>query len=75
MAARMGQPCPGDYIWYRADWVSSVRCACGNSARRPVWEWASVHRVDSRRKLWQLVEKMRCSRCGARRPATELTQK
>ncbi|RKK04811.1 hypothetical protein EBE87_20230 [Pseudoroseomonas wenyumeiae] len=72
----MGQPCPGDYIWYRQEWVLTVRCStegCSEGASRPVWEWAALHKMDSRRKLWELVARMKCSKCGAKKPHSELT--
>jgi len=73
-AARMGQPCPGDRIWYRQDWVLHVRCACGHGAHRPVWRWAADGRMDSRRPIWELVARMRCSRCGGKASSTQLTE-
>jgi len=74
-AARMGQPCPGDRIWYRQDWVLHLSCACGHGASRSVREWAALRRIDGEKRLWELVARMKCSRCGAKAPGTELTRR
>lgn len=69
----MGQPCPADPIWHRESYTLAVTCrGCGHSASLPVWEWAALHRVDSRIRLGRLVERMTCTRCGRRGPAAKL---
>jgi hypothetical protein len=34
-AANMGQPCPADPIWYREDWILTVRCRVRAAASTP----------------------------------------
>jgi hypothetical protein len=70
----MGAPCPADPIWYREGCSMKVTCqGCGRSTIKKVRTWAVMGGLDSRVRLGQLVESLRCMGCGSKNPRVEVS--
>jgi hypothetical protein len=63
---------PVDPIWYRQHEVLHLRCRCGHQARAMVGVLALQSGLSGQQHLWELVERLRCSRCGARHPEVKI---
>jgi hypothetical protein len=51
----------------------TVTCrGCGRTDTRWVWEWATAGNVDSRLRMWELLERIQCRECGQRDPAAKV---
>ena len=71
-AANYNRPKPIDPIWYRLECDLSVQCACGHGFRETVGAFVRRHRLNQAMKLHQLIDRLRCTRCGGR-PYGEVT--
>jgi hypothetical protein len=67
-----GSPKPVDPIWYRQHETLHVRCRCGHQASGTIGRIALKAGMGGQERLWRLVERLRCSRCGARDPAVRI---
>ena len=67
-----GSPQPVDPIWYRRHERLYVRCRCGHSASGVIGRVARHAGMSEHERLWQMVERLRCSKCGAREPAVRV---
>jgi ribosomal protein S27E len=73
MAANMGSTCPADPIWYRRARTMTVTCTgCGRSASKSVEAWAQAGGFGQDARIWQVLEKVKCSGCGARNPKADV---
>jgi hypothetical protein len=61
-----GSPQPVDPVWYRERDYLHLACGCGHKAALQVGPLAYRHGLASNTRLYQLVDLLRCSRCGAR---------
>lgn len=68
MSANMHRPKPVDPIWYRRHATIHVHCPCGHHAKMIVGDVARRYRVPDSVLLYELLKRLRCSRCGARDP-------
>jgi hypothetical protein len=51
----------------------TVTCReCARTDTRLVWEWATAGNVDSRLRMWELLERIRCSECGQKNPMAKV---
>ena len=62
-----GSPKPVDPLWYRRhDGVLRAWCRCGHHAEVRLVEVERRHRLSPDMRVYQVVERLRCSRCGQR---------
>jgi hypothetical protein len=67
-----GSPRPTDPIWYRQHETLRIRCRCGHHASALVGLLAARSGLSGQQRLWELIERLRCSQCGARHPEAEI---
>lgn len=60
-----GSPQPVDPVWYRRRQQFKLACRCGHAALMPIGALAGRHGISGETRLWQIIERLRCSRCGA----------
>jgi hypothetical protein len=75
MAANYGRPKPVDPLWYRFGWHLHVCCLCGHAARVELQDFAAWHALPASLRLYQLMERLRCSACGQRPIVAELVSR
>jgi hypothetical protein len=69
-----GSPKPPYPIWLRAHYNLHLRCECGHQASAGVADLARRHRLPVDLHLWELVARLRCSRCAAKPEHVDLSQ-
>lgn len=67
-----GSPQPVDPVWYRKWEYLHLACGCGHKAALQIGPLARRHGLATDTRLYQLVDLMRCSRCGAKPAAVEV---
>lgn len=70
MAANYGRPKPVDPLWYRSGWSISIHCACGRHHVQRLDRFAAERAIPRDLQLGPLIDRLRCSQCGAR-PSAE----
>lgn len=66
MAANYNRPKPVDPVAYRGACTIRVRCVCGRQIADRLDHFAQMHRILPHTKLYELMARLRCRRCGAR---------
>lgn len=62
-----GSPQPVDPLWYRRHHgVLRAWCRCGHHAEVRLVELERRHRLSSNIRVYQVIERLRCSHCGQR---------
>ena len=62
-----GSPQPVDLLWYRRhDGVLRAWCRCGHYAEVRLVEMERRYRLSPYMRVYQMIERLRCSRCGQR---------
>lgn len=59
-------PQPVDPVWYRHFDYLHLGCACGHRAALQIGPLARRHGMARETKLYQVIDRMLCSRCGGR---------
>lgn len=72
MAANYGRPKPVDPVWYRMTRILSVRCGCGHGREVLIGDLVQRHRLPRDMRLYEVIGRMRCEKCGARGPSAEV---
>lgn len=65
-AANYNRPKPVDQIAWRRYCILRVRCACGRSVEGSVAAFESAFNLPPTMRLYELIDRLRCSTCGAR---------
>jgi hypothetical protein len=61
-----GSPKPVDRIsWRRGEWLH-LSCQCGHRAALHIGALALQHELSPAMRLYRVIDRMRCSRCGAK---------
>ena len=71
MAANYNRPKPIDPMWDRTNCYISIHCGCGRHRTDRVGAFAAEADVSFKLRLYELIARLRCSRCG-RRPSAEV---
>lgn len=74
MAANYNRPKPIDPIWYRSSCWLRIRCACGNNVIEQLGRFARRNRIHPDTLAHELIERLRCSRCGSPPSFAEVTR-
>lgn len=67
-----GTPQPVDPLWYRRLDYLHLGCACGHRAAVQIGLLARRHGLAHDARLYQLIARLRCSRCGTRPNAMDV---
>jgi hypothetical protein len=67
-----GSPQPVDPIWYRQHEWLHLSCRCGHRAALHIGALALQHELAGSVRLYQIIDRMRCQRCGARPAGIEV---
>lgn len=67
-----GSPQPVDPVWYRRLDYLHLTCGCGHRAALQIGALAQSRGLASDTRLFQIVDRMRCSQCGAGPSAVEV---
>jgi hypothetical protein len=61
-----GSPKPADRLsWRRGEWLH-LSCQCGHRAALHIGALALQHELSLEMRLYRVIDRMRCSRCGAK---------
>ncbi len=75
MAANYGRPKPVDPLWYRFGWRLQARCLCGHAASEELQAFAPKRGLPVSTRLYQVMDRLRCSACGQRPIVAELVSR
>ena len=75
MAANYGRPKPVDPLFYLHGCYLKVRCGCGHSVTREMSDFAADRGLPGRLLAYQLIERLRCSQCGAKPASADVVQR
>jgi hypothetical protein len=67
-----GSPKPVDPVWYREREYLHLGCICGRRVALQIGPMARRHGLANDTRLYELVARLRCSRCGTRHPAVDV---
>jgi hypothetical protein len=67
-----GSPQPVDPVWYREREYLHLGCPCGHRASLQIGPLARRHGMPSNARLYQLIDRLRCSQCGAAPSAVDV---
>ncbi len=72
--ADYGAPKPIDPVCYQRDAVLRVRCACGHRMNAKLGPFCKAHGVSDDTCCYQLIARLKCSKCGARPVAADVVR-
>lgn len=72
--ADYSKPKPIDPLWYQPDGWVNASCPCGHHASARVRDLATCHQLNKDLLLHQLLSRLRCSKCGQRPLAPDVTR-
>jgi len=71
--ADYSSPKPIDPLWYRRDCFINAACTCGRRVSLDLGALIRKHRLDENQSLYQLIDRLKCSSCGNRPSACDVT--
>lgn len=75
MAANYGRPKPIDSLRQLAGCWLRVHCACGHRISRQVQAFAIEHHLAPDLQAYQVIDRLRCSRCGAKGARADVSER
>src|SRR3546814_18356263 len=72
MAANYNRPKPIDHIAYRRGCYLNIRCKCGHAVSVQLGKFAQDNGIPERTQAYQLIKRLRCSRCSCRPSSAEI---
>lgn len=74
MAANYNRPKPIDPIAYRRGCYLNVRCKCHHTISVQLGKFARDNGVSEKTQIYQLIKRLKCSRCSARPTYADVTR-
>src|SRR3546814_14715995 len=74
MAANYNRPKPIDPIAYRRGCYLNIRCKCGHAVSVQLGKFAQDNGIPERTQAYQLIKRLRCSRCSCRPSSADVTR-
>lgn len=72
--ADYSSPKPVDPIWYQPGAWLNIQCGCGRNENYSLRDFARLHRLNKNMLLHQLIERLRCIKCGERPRFADVTR-
>lgn len=69
------RPQPVDPLWYRKHHFLRITCKCARKVILPLDDVVRLYRVPQDHRVYQVIDRLRCSSCGERPDFVDLSKR